>query len=368
MRTVIATVATAALLAPVGALARQHDPAVHVHSVVRTDQQTQVDRRTETRSLARVERARVVQNRRDYREEQSETISRSVKAAEIDLSNLAGDITITRGGSSVQVEAVKIARGRTVEEAREMLALVTVQIAERGPRAEVRTVYPRHEERDRERRNINVTVRYNVTAPEGTRVSARSLSGSISVTDIKGDINATTLSGDVRIVNGARVMSAKSTSGDVDIVNLQSPVGLDAGTVSGSLTVRNSTAPRLRLNSVSGDIVISASTSGRVDARTVSGNVEFTAPLEQNGRYELNSHSGDIRIIPTNNTGFELDANSFSGNIRSEITLKDTRQGGGDFNRRGPGGRSRSLQGVFGDGSAILDVSTFSGTVIVGRK
>lgn len=378
MNRAIAIIAAAAVLAPAGAAARQHEAPGTAGVVARaaqtheqTHEQTPAERRTaeRVRQMAARERARTEQNRRDDREEQSEKTSRTLRVSELDLSNLSGDITITRGGgSSVQLEAVKVARARTAEEAREMLKYVSIDVSERGSRAEVKAVYSGHQERARERRNLNVSVRYTVTAPEGTKISASSLSGSISVSDIKGELSLVTLSGDVRVTNAARVLSAKSTSGDVEIAGLRSDIGLEANAVSGAVRLRDSSAPRVRLGSVSGDIVVTNVQSGRIAAETMSGNVTFTTPLEKNGRYELSSHSGVIRVVPTGNTGFEVDADSFSGNIRSEIALKDERQGVADIDRRGRGGRTRSLRGIFGDGSAILDITTFSGTVVIGQS
>jgi len=369
MKAAIAVLAATATLAPVGAHAQQHDHVVRVRTAVHVDAQTQAEQRAaeRVRQLAR-ERARAEQNRGQYREEQTERISRTFKASEIDLSNLSGDITITRGGSSIQLEAVKVGRGRTAEEAKEMLQFVTVEIAERGPRVEVKAVHRGHEERARERRNINVSVQYTVTAPEGTKISAKSLSGNIRVSDIKGEINAVSLSGDVSVTNGERILLAKSTSGDVEIVNLQSQIGLEANSTSGTVRVRNSRAPRIRLGSISGDVVIQAVEAPRLEAESITGDIEFASPLQPNGRYELNSHSGVIRVMPTGNTGFELDATSFSGNIRSELTLKEETQGVAEYERRNRGGRTRSLRGVYGDGSAMLDITTFSGTVIIGKK
>lgn len=360
MRTAIAIIAAAVTLAHAPVLAGPHDQVVRVEPTVRVDTKA-VRQAQQARQRARAERG-------DEREEQSETISRTLKASELDLSNLSGDIVISRGGNSIQVEAVKVAHARTAEDAREMLGYVSVEVVERGPRAEVKAVYRGHEERSRERRNINVSVRYTVTAPASTKISARSLSGSIQVTGITGELNLTSLSGNVVVTNGERVLTAKSTSGDVQLENVRSPIGLDASSVSGTLTVRNSRAPRMRLNTISGNLVVRDAVAERIDAQSISGDVEFVSPLERNGRYDLSSHAGTIRVVPTGNTGFELDATSFSGNIRSELTLTNQSQSGADFGRRGAGGRTRSLSGTYGDGSALLDVSTFSGTVIIGKK
>ena len=250
-----------------------------------------------------------------------------------------------------------------------MLALVTVDVTERGSRAEVKATYPRYETRDRNRnRNVNVSVQYTVTAPENTKIAARSMSGDIKVTDIKGDVNVSSLSGDVTITNGARVMSAKSTSGDVEIVNLRSEIALSANTLNGDLIVRQSRVPRMDLGTISGNVTVTDVECERVDIQTLNGDIEFNSPLEKNGRYRLNSHSGVIRIVPAGNTGFELDANSFSGSVESELTLKAHHETTASAGRRGPGPRPRSLRGVYGDGSALLDITTFSGSVLIVKK
>ena len=249
-----------------------------------------------------------------------------------------------------------------------MLAAVTVEVVERGTRAEVKAAYPRHDERTRQGRNVNVSVEYTVAAPPNTKISVSSLSGDIRITDIKGDLNAVSLSGDVIITNGARVMSAKSTSGKVEIANLQSEVALQANTLSGDLVIRQSRVPRMALGTISGNLMVTDVDCGRIDVQSLSGDIEFSSPLAKNGRYELSSHSGVIRVLPVGNNGFELDANSFSGDIKSEVTLKERSQGVADYGRRGQGGRTRALRGVFGDGSATLDITTFSGTVVIGKK
>jgi DUF4097 and DUF4098 domain-containing protein YvlB len=100
----------------------------------------------------------------------------------------------------------------------------------------------------------------------------------------------------------------------------------------------------------------------RIEAHSISGNVEFGGTLAKGGRYELNSHSGDVRIALSGGTGFEVEANSFSGSVRSDLAL--TLQG--DRGRDGAG--RRAVRGVFGDGSAVLNVTTFSGNVVITRR
>jgi DUF4097 and DUF4098 domain-containing protein YvlB len=349
-RTVLAGFACACLAAPVAA----QPSGDHVRSIVRTV----VD------AVGDLPRTSAYQQ---GREEQTERLTKTVRIGadgEIDVSNIAGDIVVTRGsGSDATIEAVKTARGRTADDARQMLGLVQVDITERAGRVEVRTNYPRGEENRRNnRRNISVSVAYTITAPPGTRMTLASISGNVRVTDIKGDLSVNSISGDLRIANAGRIASAKSISGAVEIADTQIDGTLEAGSVSGSVVVRRVRARRVDLGTVSGNVVLQDVQCDRVQGHSVSGNVEFSGVLSRNGRYEMNSHSGEIRIAIPGDVGFELDASSFSGSVRSDLPLTLRGREGGDR------GRQHALRGVHGDGSAVLDVTTFSGSIVITKR
>jgi hypothetical protein len=78
----------------------------------------------------------------------------------------------------------------------------------------------------------------------------------------------------------------------------------------------------------------------------------------------MQSHSGDIRLIPADNTGFDVDANTFSGDIRSDFQLR----GGQVTDASARPGPSRSLRGAFGDASAILTLRSFNGDILIMRR
>ena len=79
--------------------------------------------------------------------------------------------------------------------------------------------------------------------------------------------------------------------------------------------------PMLDINTVSGDLDLADVRSERVHIRSVSGNLTYDGPLAKAGRYDLNSHSGDIRLLVPAGVGFELEANTFSGSLRSDLPL-----------------------------------------------
>jgi len=160
-------------------------------------------------------------------------------------------------------------------------------------------------------------------------------------------------------------------SGEVDLANISHDGSLSISSVSGNLDLNGVRTRSLDVNTVSGEIRLRDATVERLTTRGISGNLEYTGTLVRNGRYEVNSHSGSVRFTLGDNTGFELNASSFSGAVRSEYQMTvggeknpDIRRGRG--RGRGPG--NESLQSTFGDGSASLNLHTFSGSITIAKK
>ena len=294
------------------------------------------------------------------RAEQTDRFTRTFKAGadgQVFLGNISGDIKVTAGGAGeVTIEVVKTARARSDEQARELLTLVEVEVTERAGRIEARTRYPRFENR-----SGSVSVDYTVTAPPGVRVDARSISGDISLSGITGAVNAETTSGEVVIQNGARVEQARSISGNVEIQGVDQDGTLEASSVSGDVRVRDVKVRRLDLSSTSGNVEVGPVTCETAELKSTSGNVDYTGTLQRGGRYEFRTHSGTVRVTISGDIGFELDASSFSGSIDSELPITIGGTTGGRSSRR-------SVRGTYGDGSASLEVSAFSGDVIIRKR
>ena len=294
------------------------------------------------------------------RAEQTEKFTRTFKVGadgQVVLDNLAGDIVVTAGGTGeVTIDVVKTARARGDADAKEQLALVEVEVTERAGRIEARTRYPRMEGR-----SINVSVSYTVTAPPGIGVDARSISGDVRISGIKGSVEAESTSGEVVVENGERVERAKSISGDVDVQGVKQDGTLEASSVSGDVRVRDVQVRRLNLSSTSGDVVVGPITCEAAEMTSTSGNVEYTGSLQRGGRYELRTHSGSVRLTVTGDVGFELEASSFSGSIDSEFPITIGGSTGGRSSRR-------SIHGTYGDGAASLELSAFSGDVIIRKR
>jgi DUF4097 and DUF4098 domain-containing protein YvlB len=265
------------------------------------------------------------------------------------LSNVAGDVKVTGGsGTEIKVEAVIHGKGKSEAEARAQFDSVKVDMRQSGNRVDVETTHER---------NSRAWVDYTVVVPTGASVEVRSVSGDVQVSEIGGSARAETVSGDVTATGLAQVAALRSVSGDVRATGLSSDGAVSFNSVSGDVTVTKLKAKSVTLETVSGDARVDGCDCGGAQSSSVSGDVAYTGTLAKGGRYVFNSHSGDVVLVTP--SGFELDAATFSGDMRV-----DGLTGQGDTDRPGPG---RTRRGTVGGGGAVVEAKTFSGDLRINR-
>jgi DUF4097 and DUF4098 domain-containing protein YvlB len=327
------------------------------------------DNRVVLRDTIRALRERAYQGRNNG-PEQTERFSRKVQIGRdgrVSLGNVAGDIAVTAGsGDEVSIEAIK----RTRED-RSELARVHITVDERAGRVDVTTEHEQNRA-DRNRRSDHVSVDYTLVVPATASVDLHSVSGSVKVTGVHGTVRAASVSGNITTNDTPKLESAKSVSGDVSLTGAAADGDVTAGSVSGRVTAKGVKVHGLDLGSVSGDVIVTDVTCDRLGVKSVSGNVEYAGAINKTGRYEINTHSGTVRLTLANPAGFELNANSFSGSIRSDLPLTiggDSARRGRDTSRRGSMSmNSHNMRATFGDGSATLTIRTFSGDIVIAKR
>ena len=294
--------------------------------------------------------------------EYTENFSRTVRLGRngaLDLQNVAGDITVTGGGGDdVKIDAVKRVRHPNEAEGKALLSEIDIQVADRSGRAEIRTEYPR-------RRNWSGGVDFTVSVPRDASVSLRSVSGTVKVTNVNGELRAESVSGDIVTMTTKKLRWAKTVSGDVDVSEAEADE-LSVGSVSGDVTVNRLKGSGFDAQTVSGDLRLADVEIDHATLRSVSGDIDYAGRLARNGRYQLQSHSGDIRVTPADARGFAIEATTFSGDVRSDyaLTLQST-----PGNSLAPGpGRNRSVRGSFGDAGATLTLQSFSGDIVIVKR
>ena len=294
---------------------------------------------------------------------QNEVSERFSKTAHLDqngtfdLTNISGNIVITgSSGRDVTIEAIKRVQRPNPNAARALLQMIDIQVAEQPNRVEVRTVFPRP-------RNFPGSVDFTIGVPDDANVTLKMTSGNVRATSISGNLRADVITGNLVVAAARRIEALKSVSGDIEIVDASADDFVTASTVSGNITVRGLKGRTIQLGTVSGNVRMDDVQSDRLMARAVNGNIDYAGDLARSGRYEFISHSGDIRLMLSGPTGFEVQANSFSGNVRSDFPV-NRRAGAEGFGGVTP----RGIRGVFGDASAMLVLRAFSGNISITRR
>lgn len=298
--------------------------------------------------------------------EQTDRFSRKIRLGRdgrISVANISGDIVVTTGsGDEVSIEAVKHTRGDRSE-----LDGVQILVDERPGRVEVRTEHGQN--RGRARRGDQVSVDFTVVVPASAAVDLHSVSGTLKITGARSAVRAETISGDVIATDTPKLELAKSVSGNVTLSGVATDGDLSAASISGNVLAKSVKAHALDLSSISGSLTVTDATCDRLNVKSVSGNAEYSGAIMRGGSYDFNLHSGTVRLTLANPAGFVLNANSFSGSIRSDLpmTIGGTRD---DRDRRGrrESLSNRSMRATYGDGSATLTVRTFSGDIIINKR
>lgn len=197
-----------------------------------------------------------------------------------------------------------------------------------------------------------------VVVPLGTRVTAASVSGSVSVRGVRGEIRASSVSGEVTVEGAVRRASLNSVSGEVRARDVDGDVY--ARGVSGDITV-DRVAGEVDAETVSGEVSVRDAKSDRVHAESVSGEITYQGTIARDGRYEFQSHSGTVRLLIPADAAVSLSASTFSGSVNSKIPLTM-----GPSSRPTNGSRrGQRMELTINGGGARVSAQTFSGDIVI---
>jgi DUF4097 and DUF4098 domain-containing protein YvlB len=201
--------------------------------------------------------------------------------------------------------------------------------------------------------------RFEVSVPVGTRVIANSWSGSVSVRGVRGEVQAHVQSGDVEVRDATR-LEIEALSGDIRVQEVRGDVGIRS--ISGDVRLSDVHGD-VEVESVSGDVDLAQIVAKQVRAHTTSGEITFGGQIMDAGRYEFNTHSGELRLNLPPDFGAELSISTFNGAIESDfpITLKAGEHGIG-------ASQSKRINFTVGRGSARIIAETFSGEITLSTK
>jgi hypothetical protein len=211
----------------------------------------------------------------------------------------------------------------------------------------------------------NVSISYELTVPDDTRVRSRSGSGGVEIDSVSGPVSGRTGSGSIRIGQVGGAVDAVSGSGNIEVLGVAG--GLTASTGSGSIRARQiagtakatSGSGRIdvefaaagdgEFSTGSGSITV-AGVRGALDAHAGSGTIDIEGSPTSN--WTLDTGSGGITVRLPQTAAFELDARSSSGAVSTNHPVEVL----GTVSRR-------RLQGRVRGGGPMLHVSAGSGSI-----
>ena len=161
----------------------------------------------------------------------------------------------------------------------------------------------------------------------------------------------------LRVPRGSQI-SADTVSGPITVSDMKAR--LELNTVSGDLEVKGS--PReVKLNTVSGGITLEDGASlENADFNTVSGPIEAHLNFRSGGSFSFNTVSGPITLRLPGKVSGEFEVSTFSGGITSDFGDKPAKKS--SFLP------AEELEFTVGSGGARVKVNSFSGPIAIRKE
>jgi len=201
-----------------------------------------------------------------------------------------------------------------------------------------------------------------IELPEGSRVRAKSINGSIDVKGVRGSVTAHATNGDIEVEGAPREATLETLSSNIQLKGRAGRVA--ARSVSGSIQLEG-VSEEVEATTMSGRIRVEGDDIERAELRSMAGDIEIEASLAPRARIYAKTFSGQVRLRLPEDTSARFDVETFSGGIHSEFVGRiggDAR--GDDWSPHGPGQRIRF---VVGEGDARIAIDSFSGGVRIER-
>jgi hypothetical protein len=258
------------------------------------------------------------------------------QGAEVDIDVLSGTVTIVAGSDGV-VE-VTGTLGDGVES-------LEIDGDEDGVYIEVE--YDEHYH-GRQQVDTDLTIR----VPKGTMLTVETVSASISVDGVHGELDLEAVSGNVDIATMPAALDVETVSGNIYVAS--APADSDVSSVSGKIEIQ-AAGGSIDVENVSGEIMIHGGVIDDGDLESVSGNITCHAIPGPDGRLDIETMSGIITLVIDSSLTASFDLSTFSGSIENQIGPEPRRT-----SKYTPG---KELYFNTGGGGPSISLESFSGSI-----
>jgi len=196
-------------------------------------------------------------------------------------------------------------------------------------------------------------VEFEITIPRGMSIEASGITMDVDIQDVGGAVSINSVEGTVSVRGGRGNVSLNAVEGDVTLERAEGNLALNS--VDGDVVVRSASGV-LSIQAVDGSITMEEITSDNVEVNTVDGDIGYRGTIRDDGRYFMTTHDGDIRLAVPEGTNARVSVSTFTGDMDAAFPI--TVEGDVD---------SRRFSFTLGTGKALVELSTFDGTIELTR-
>ena len=256
--------------------------------------------------------------------------------AEVDVDVLSGTVTIVAGSSGV-VE-VSGTLGDGVES-------LEIDGDEDGVYIEVE--YDEHYH-GKQQVDTDLTIR----VPAGVVLTVETVSATISVDGVTGELDLESVSGNVDIATMPAALDVETVSGNISVAS--APADSDVSSVSGHIEIQTA-GGSIDVENVSGKILIHGGVIDDGDLESVSGDITCHAMPGADGSLDIETMSGVITLVINSTLVASFDLSTFSGSIENQVGPEPRRT-----SKYTPG---KELYFNTGTGGPSISLESFSGSI-----
>jgi DUF4097 and DUF4098 domain-containing protein YvlB len=214
---------------------------------------------------------------------------------------------------------------------------------------EVRYSAPTLSVRVRPERLSDESTVFEITIPDRMSVEANGIDMEFVAEGLGGNISINTVEGGIEVGGGRGNISINTVEGGVTLDGAEGNIALNC--VDGDVSVTRSSGV-ISVQAVDGDITLAGITSDNVEVNTVDGDLLYRGTIRDDGRYYLSTHDGDIAVTVPEGTNARVSVSTFSGDLEADFPVTLSGEMG-----------HRSFSFTLGTGKALLEISTFDGTI-----
>ena len=216
---------------------------------------------------------------------------------EFEIENVNGSITVTGWDQpKVRIHAVKKVESSDESAAREAMKQLRVEIRQTNDEISVDTIYPKRGDNGKFLElffgsSVEAQVKYEINVPRNMDASVDTVNGSITISDVAGEIELDTTNGKISVVRSSGSVDASTTNGgiSVELVSVSPGKSMRFETTNGRIT-----------------LAVPSSLAAEINAATTNGSVRSDLPLtttrfsRTSVKGTLNGGGPEIRLRTTN--------------------------------------------------------------------